>query len=567
MRMTSIAFAAALAALPALGPGPVRAAQPAPGGVGVNLFNYLNEYATEIAFVDVFRQSSPWTFAGKRVDPKTPAPADPGVSLVGPDGWVQSLRYDQQATARVFASGDGRYPGGVYTVLYDGEGDIEFSNPNKAIERRPGRIALQVTPQGGPAAGVTLMLQKTNPANPVRNIRMILPGYEDVYKTKPWYPPFLKMLKPFDTIRFMPWQTINSDMQKDWSERRLPTYATQASPPLYRPSPLVKGVSYEDIIALANELDVNPWVNVPTAASDDYIRQMAKLFHRTLKPTLRPMIEYSNEIWNASYRFAFCHMREQAIALHLTADAGEPCARNAQGDYVLPSKPFQGVGQYAYYGLRLSQIFDIWDAEYGAGKNKIVHVVAEWNGVPQELDAILTFGQSADRLADKADVIATGGYVSALTPWERAIKNGQMTWEQAARMSPADVTKAMVESIDRDLAPRFKAERETARKWGLGLVVYEGGDGNWAVGVPAPYRDQIASLFAAAARDPGMGDVYTHLLDVWKQSGGTLFNQFVDVSPYTVFGQWGLLEYQDQNLESSPKYKAMVDWIKANSKQ
>ena len=395
---------------------------------------------------------------------------------------------------------------------------------------------------------------------------MILPGYEDVYRTNPWYPPFLKTLKPFNTIRFMSWQAVNYDAQREWSERRPPTYATQASAATWTPGPDVKGVAYETMIALANELNENPWVSVPTFASDDYVRRMARLFHETLKPNLHPMIEYSNEAWNPHFPLSFCHMREQAIALHLVDNPGAACATDDKGKQVVPRDVWSANGQLNYYALRTSQIFDIWNAEYGADRDRIVHVVAEWAGHPREIETVLSYGQSVNHLAEKADVVATTAYVQPFSPWSPAIKRGWVTWEQVSKMSPGDVIKAMIDTIDADVAPRFKSARDQAQKRGLGLVVYEGGDGNESSNVSKPYRDSIASLFAEAARDPRMGEVYTRLLDAWKASGGSLFNQFFDVGEYGVYGQWGALEYQDQDPASSPKYTALVNWIKANSK-
>ena len=561
MRAPRALTAAALAALLALAPAPAWAGRPQTGAVGINLADYLNEGATEIAFVDVFKQSSPWRFGPKWVDPKAPVPAEPGASVVGPDGWVRSLRYDQQAYTRMFV-GAGQYPGGLYKIFYDGDGEIVFYNANRVAGKRPGEIDLDVTPTGGPTAGIVLVIQKTNPANPIRNIRVILPGYENIYMTNPWYPPFLNTLKPFDTIRFMGWQTTNFDTQREWSERRPPDYATQASAATYASGPDVKGVSYETIVALANELTENPWVSVPTYASDDYVRQMAKLFHQTLNPSLHPMVEYSNEIWNAGFATSFCHLREQAIALRLTWSPGAPCTRDDKGELVLPADAWTADGQWYFYALRASQIFDIWNAEYGADKDKIVHVVAEWTSNPREIETVLSYGQSINRLADKADVIATGAYVDPFSPWSPAIRSGRTTWEQVSTMSPADLLRTMNESIEADIAPRFRAAQSQARRWGLGLVVYEGGDGNAASGVRGHYRDAIMRLFNATARDPGMAEVYTHLLDAWQASGGTLFNQFYDVGGYGLFGQWGALEYQDQNPATSPKYRALTDWIR-----
>lgn len=460
------------------------------------------------------------------------------------------------------SSGDGRYPGGVYTVLYDGDGEIAFAGENEVVGKKAGHIDLRVTPT---PAGITLILQKSNPADPIRNIRVILPGHESTYKTHPWYPPFLNALRPFNTIRFMGWQAVNFNMEKDWSDRRLPSYATQANLPFYAPSPEMKGVSYEDIIALSNELNENPWINVPGAASDDYIRQMAKLFHQTLKPNLHPMIEYGNEMWNAGASFQFCNARDQAVALKLTSNPGSPCSRDDKGKLVPPPDAWAAIGQWYYYALRLSQIFDIWDAEYGAEKSKIVHIVAEWTGIPYEVEVVLKYGQAANHLADKADVIATGGYVSPFSSYSPAVKSGRMTWEQLAKMSPGDIIKAMHDSIDKEVVPQFKASQQEAQRWGLGLVVYEGGDGN-ASNLIGPYTDPIARLYAATARDPGMADVYKHLLDAWKASGGSLFNQFYDVGGYGAFGQWGMLEYQDQDPASSPKFRALTDWIEKSRK-
>lgn len=60
-----------------------------------------------------------------------------------------------------------------------------------------------------------------------------------------------------------------------------------------------RGVSYEHIIQLANTLNIQPWVNVPVEASDDYMAKMASFFKERLNANLALYIEYSNEVyWN-----------------------------------------------------------------------------------------------------------------------------------------------------------------------------------------------------------------------------------------------------------------------------
>lgn len=52
-------------------------------------------------------------------------------------------------------------------------------------------------------AGIELILSKTNPGNPVRNVRFIMPGFEDRYEKFPFYPPFLETIKRYSELRYM----------------------------------------------------------------------------------------------------------------------------------------------------------------------------------------------------------------------------------------------------------------------------------------------------------------------------------------------------------------------------
>ena len=61
------------------------------------------------------------------------------------------------------------------------------------------------------------------------------------------------------------------------------------------------GVPIEVMINLANTLHGDPWFCIPHQATDDYVRQFAALLRARLDPTLRPHIEYSNEVWNTSF--------------------------------------------------------------------------------------------------------------------------------------------------------------------------------------------------------------------------------------------------------------------------
>src|SRR5208283_406493 len=61
------------------------------------------------------------------------------------------------------------------------------------------------------------------------------------------------------------------------------------------------GLAWEYIVQLANQSGKDAWINIPIAATDDYIRQLALLLKKWLKPNIRIYIEHSNEVWNFGF--------------------------------------------------------------------------------------------------------------------------------------------------------------------------------------------------------------------------------------------------------------------------
>lgn len=130
---------------------------------------------------------------------------------------------------------------------------------------------------------------------------------------------------------------IFSYSNREWSERPRPgqMYNNKI------------GVPLEYMIRLCNEMKASPWLHVPVAASDDYVRSMATLVRDTLDPSLEVYFEYSNEYWN----FSFPHNVGGAF-------------------YAFGLQPVTGVGPYEYYALRSTEIFKIWNEVFGAAHLK-----------------------------------------------------------------------------------------------------------------------------------------------------------------------------------------------------
>jgi hypothetical protein len=501
-------------------PPAAHAFKPGPS-IGVNVYA-LTSIGQEIPFVDAFKMSSPWVL-------RTPGqPGPPGTPKLTQDGWVASLEGRQFAQASMFNGGDGHYPGGTYTVLYEGEGTIQFArNGVTILSSKQGEIKIDVKPWAGPGNGIVLNEMETNPANPIRNIRVILPGFEKTYLKEPFNPVFLARLAPFHALRYVGWQHTNRSDTVNWSDRRTMEFETQASATSGPPQQVMTGVALEYQIDLANTLRADPWFNIPVKASDEYIRQMALLVHQRLRPDLHPMIEFSNEIWNGFFVDA-AYAQKMGVEMHLAPDPA--------------------IAKLNWYALRASQMFDIWNEVYGPDKEKIVHIIAAQQSWAHLGDVELSYNDTYK----KADVLAIAAYIQPLL-----LRDGK-NYAQVAKMTSAQVLDVMDEELRTNMKTQFAQHAAIAKKYGVGLVVYEGGPGVETSRVPPEFNKTITDLFVETNRSPRMAAMYTELLDTWFASGGGLFMHFTDVFAPGHYGNWGLLEYQDQDPGQAPKYQAVT---------
>jgi hypothetical protein len=137
--------------------------------LGINLAGPA-DWMTEMPFVDVFRTARPW------ISQKKGAGWGQGPELsLDEFGWVKKLAPDTYAEAMLCTINGGHYPAGTYTVLYEGEGKLDFGKNAKIKETNPGRVLIEVDSSKG---GFSLQIKETNPQNYVRNIHVIMPGFE-----------------------------------------------------------------------------------------------------------------------------------------------------------------------------------------------------------------------------------------------------------------------------------------------------------------------------------------------------------------------------------------------------
>ena len=191
---------------------PARPTPPAERTLGLNLAP-VHDWSSELTFVDAFKTARPWVSQAK----------GKGWGLGGDlaldaKGNVAKLAPDQFAEAMLFVDLKGGYPGGDYLCRYDGTGEVEFGFAAKVKERGPGRAVVAVDPAAGQ---VSVKVMKTDPADPVRNIRFVMPGFHDTYEAEPFHPTLLARLKGFTTVRFMDWGRTNGNPVAAWADRKL----------------------------------------------------------------------------------------------------------------------------------------------------------------------------------------------------------------------------------------------------------------------------------------------------------------------------------------------------------
>ncbi len=511
--------------------------------LGVNL-NGISDWSTELPFLDHFKLARKWI-------PQNDSEWDTGeydkLSL-DDNGWIKSLasngvKYTRIATL-LLREIPGMFPTGRYVVLYEGEGTITYGYEAKKIdaESKPGRDVLNVT---GGGDGILLTITATDPkktGNYIRNIRVVQEKNEKALKAGEIFNPvFLDKIKRFRTLRFMDWIVTNNSPQKDWAERAKVTNYTWANE---------KGVPLEIMVALANKLKADPWFNIPHLATDDYITKFAQYVKDNLDPDLTAYVEYSNEVWN--WMFGQAKYAQEQGQRRWGQDKGDAWIQ--------------------WYGMRSAQMADLWQSIFGNQAKRVVYVISSqtaWKGLE---DAVLNcplwvaegnkpcyqhgfkayaitsyFGAGLDEPKNEKTVRAwmnepDGGFNKAF----QQLRDGSV----------------IPENRDRN-AEDFAYHGKVAKDKGLQLVVYEGGQSIVAAKLVGQSNDDpLIKFFSEINRRPEMAEVYTQLLNTWKKNGGTLYNQFLDASRPDKWGNWGVLEYIDQN--GSPKYNALMKFIDNN---
>ena len=343
---------------------------------------------------------------------------------------------------------------------------------------------------------------------------------------------FLKSLKPFAVLRFMDWLSTNhkpgfygdpGHHALQWADRHVPEDATQGH---Y----LNKyGVAWEYVVELANTVHKDIWINIPVAATDDYVKQLALLLKEKLFPECKIYIEHSNEVWN----FGFPQYTYNKMAALDEVNQGKTTLNNdgAKDPEVLARRR---------HAKRLIEIGKTFREVFGAqGASRIRPVYASRISAPKpNYEEVLawvekTYGPPKNHFY----ALAGAAYFN--------------TSKQAPNADINTLLKAMRDDSDKNLVARAVIQKLAAH-YGVMHCQYEVGP-DVGGGKPENVANRILSN-----RDPRMKEIILHdARDNWFPHGGDLYMYFSHCGASSRNGCWGLSE-DIKNL-NTPKWQAIYE--------
>ncbi|WP_277970645.1 hypothetical protein [Sphingomonas echinoides] len=438
---------------------------------------------------------------------------------------------------------------GKYVLLHDGEGVFGGVMGTRVISQGRGRALLQMTQNGNLNEGISI--ERSNPANPVRNMRIVPLASEHVdLAANPFLPEFLDFCRPFHALRFMDWGATNNSIEESWSSRRLPTFYTM-TPTTGNPDDAKDrvpsaferrfsgGVALEVMITLANTLKIDPWFCIPHRATDEYVAEMAKLVHAKLDPKLTAYVEVSNEIWNWQFFQAGWMLNSPRLGAIVEAKGGKAWDDAAKT---------KGSNHPERIGALFGHMFQIWQRNWPAKDRarslRVCATQTSWLDVAvRTIDATMANGG--------CDAIAQSGYFG---PRDEEYAH----WDQrGAALTADDVLKDMGTVIAAQAQPgNALGAAQHAKKLGLRYVVYEGGQHiQPKKQAELPYN----AALGAAQTNSAMYDLYLENLRGQVHLGCSLFCAFNSVGAQgTRWGSWGAKTSYDQPNAEAPKYRALI---------
>lgn len=191
-----------------------------------------DKMTASIPFTDIFKSSTGW-YTSCEFDWQRKVGIDPGCTQqvafntreqklldLDPNGWVRSLPTPEQSPIFTSVTSSWNlpdsFPTGRYVVLYEGQGIIKLTGDLKVVSNHQGRMVFDLA---SPKRNLRLNISRINPANYLRNLKIVPIQYEATHTRTIFNPDYIARMAPFHSLRYMPWTNPRGNDAEEWSQR------------------------------------------------------------------------------------------------------------------------------------------------------------------------------------------------------------------------------------------------------------------------------------------------------------------------------------------------------------
>lgn len=576
-----------------------------------------------IPFVDIFRTARPFS----ELSPK-------GVKY-DQHGWPISIPEKSFARTKLLQGTlQNAIPNGRYTVLYDGKGKLSFGADSleTITQVDSGTVYLQIKTKDASryteANSLSVVINQTDPDDPIRNIRILMPGgicrdinksidapiepnqsqdnpflrvtkseqcpsnsqfvsfaqlYKQTRNSIVFNPDYLQHLRNFRVIRMMNFMEASPsylcrnlkakayktclNQSISWQDRATMQDAVWGGSSR-TPFTQHKGVPIEVLVELANQLNRDPWFTLPHYIDDESVKQFAHYIHQHLNKTLKPHIEYSNETWNPGFQSHY-YVKQKGIEAGLNSVPTQYSFRSTRNaDY---------FASLRYYVQRSLEIFDIWNTEFSNDSSRLVKIISGQQGDTVLSEEMLQY----ENASQKVDALAIAPYFFGCI--ERSATHCTLSTNVLSDVESVDDIFDVIDHNSSRLGgdpsalegtlEKIRKQAQITHDYKVKLMTYEGGQHLTIMGsmgkLEQKEKNKLRKLFRDANRDPRMKAHYTTLLNHWKAlhndyNSVSLFTLYTMAQSYYEYGSWGVKEWLTQSREDTPKFDAAMAFQENN---
>lgn len=526
------------------------------------------------------------------------------INITSP-GTTGNWIFEEYTHGLTIRSQGNHYPRGSYILRFKGKGsvNIAFSASgtftNTTGEERSWPVS--VNPD---SSGVQISILSTNESDPVRDIRFIMPGFENTYQTQIFHPDLLDKLTPFSTFRFMDMLPTNNSNVQRWEERMPPNWATSQFTARYsgrianirhiprddsfwdawgsiaevttvEPHGLasgqqltIKGIGLGSTSGLITTMGAQAWVTGPYT------------FQTRVNPPADPL-SYDGGEWSMAVTSCVSYETMIALCNRLSRNMWTCVPACANDDYIrqlaillrdtldpilkiyiewsnevwnwgfaqfLNGKA-EGYrhgygGNFARgYACRCKEIFDIFYDVFGdQASSRLIRVVAG-----QAVSTWATRNYVLPIMEGKFDALSPATYFGA--PWQVGYTADEWLDATIAELQ----NNTWLPALSQWAALRDQYSASLGRR--ILLVAYEGGAGLVTPEAEVPTGIEIQT-------HPKMYTAYQLWLQSQEDYGFDLIIPYSHIGNWGKYGFWGHIRYEDDviSLETTPKYWPILQY-------